>query len=66
MPQNVPKEYGGHGLMDPRYSAIVNEETVRAGVDGYLGILGSDMVLPYLLNYANEVQKRHWLPKIAR
>lgn len=52
--------------MDPRYAAIVNEECVRAGVDGFLGILGSDMVLPYLLNYANKQQKEYWLPRIAR
>ena len=65
-PQNVPKEYGGYGLMDPRYGAIVNEETVRAGVDGFLAILGTDMVLPYLLNYGSAAQKAEWLPRVAR
>lgn len=62
----MPKEYGGYGLMDPRYGAIVNEETVRAGVDGFLAILGTDMVLPYLLNYGSGAQKAEWLPRVAR
>jgi alkylation response protein AidB-like acyl-CoA dehydrogenase len=61
---SVPEEYGGAGADDFRYSAIIAEETGRAGVSSAgQGIgLHNDIVLPYFLAYANEEQKRRWLP----
>src|ERR1700736_574852 len=61
---SVPEEYGGAGVDDFRYSAIIAEETGQAGVSGVgQGIgLHNDIVLPYFLAYANEEQKRRWLP----
>lgn len=61
---SVPEEYGGAGADDFRYSAIIAEETGLAGVSSVgQGIgLHNDIVLPYFLAYANEEQKRHWLP----
>lgn len=61
---NVPEEYGGLGLDDYRYSAIISEETTRAGVaSAGAGIgLHNDIVIPYILAYATPEQKQRWLP----
>jgi acyl-CoA dehydrogenase len=58
----VPEEYGGAGVESYKFNAIINEESVRAGLT--LGPLRVhlDLVLPYLLGYANEEQRRRWLP----
>ncbi len=61
---SVPEEYGGAGVDDFRYSAIFAEETVRAGVASAGQGMGlhNDITLPYFMAYANEEQKRRWLP----
>src|SRR5262249_4333826 len=59
---DVPEEYGGAGVRDFRYNAIVAEEMMRAGATGPGFGLQSDIVAPYLLKYASEEQKRRWLP----
>jgi acyl-CoA dehydrogenase len=58
----VPEQYGGAGVESFKLNAIINEESVRAGLT--LGPLRVhlDLVLPYLLGYANEEQRRRWLP----
>mmetsp|Transcript_12635 Transcript_12635/g.31057 ORF Transcript_12635/g.31057 Transcript_12635/m.31057 type:complete len:512 (+) Transcript_12635:93-1628(+) len=61
----IPKEYGGHGLTDFRYSAIVCEEVEMAEASGFFANLGSDMVLPYFLKQMNAEQKKKFLPDIA-
>lgn len=58
----IPEEYGGGGLEDFRYNAILSEEAARA-----LIALGSlrvhiDINIPYFLAYANEEQKQRWFP----
>jgi long-chain-acyl-CoA dehydrogenase len=62
---SVPEEYGGAGVADYRYNVIVNEELTRAGASGPGFSLHSDMVLPYLLSFANEEQKCRWLPRMV-
>ncbi|MDT0308485.1 acyl-CoA dehydrogenase family protein [Streptomyces sp. DSM 44917] len=58
----VPQEYGGAGEESYKYYAVVAEETARAGVSfGSTGVHTS-LVLPYVLAYANEEQKKRWLP----
>ncbi len=61
---NVPEEYGGAGVDDYIYSAIIHEETVRSGASSAGSGIGlhNDIVIPYFLAYANEEQKRRWLP----
>src|SRR3984893_3890938 len=61
---SVPEEYGGAGADDFRYSAIIAEEIVRAGVASAGQGMGlhNDITLPYFMAYANEEQKRRWLP----
>ena len=62
---NIPEEYGGPGRTSYKYQAIINEETALAGVAiGHYGV-STGIVLPYLLNLANEEQKKRWLPGIA-
>ena len=62
---DAPEEYGGGGISDFRYNAILAEELWRAGATGIGWGLHSDIVLPYLLAYANADQKTRWLPKMA-
>ncbi|MEZ5209831.1 acyl-CoA dehydrogenase family protein [Gordonia sp. (in: high G+C Gram-positive bacteria)] len=58
----VPEVYGGDGVSSYKFNAILIEEAARADVG--LGTLRvhMDLVLPYLLNYCTEEQKRRWLP----
>jgi alkylation response protein AidB-like acyl-CoA dehydrogenase len=59
---DVPEEYGGGGVADFRYNAIIDEELTRAGASGIGFPLQNDVVAPYLLRLANDEQKRRWLP----
>ena len=63
----VPEEYGGAGVTDFRYNAIVSEEAAYAGVmPALLGpTLQADICMPYLLDLTNDEQKARWLPKVA-
>lgn len=62
---DAPEQYGGGGIRDFRYNAIITEELWRAGATGIGWGLHTDIVLPYILSYANEEQKKRWLPKMA-
>jgi acyl-CoA dehydrogenase len=57
----APVEYGGSGA-DFLYAAVVNEELARARAHGIMISLHSDIVLPYILEYGSEEQKRRWAP----
>ncbi|OBJ46453.1 acyl-CoA dehydrogenase [Mycolicibacterium mucogenicum] len=61
----VPEEYGGAGTDDYRFNVVVHEEAARANVS--LGTLRThlDIVLPYMLEYANEEQRARWFPGLA-
>lgn len=57
----VPEQYGGAGA-DFLHGVIIVEELARSNFSG-LGIrLHSDVVVPYLVDYATEEQKRKYLP----
>src|SRR5215472_6350522 len=60
----VPEEYGGAGVNDFRYSAIIAEESAWAEVVSAGMVIGlhNDIILPYFIAYANEEQKQRWLP----
>lgn len=60
----MPEEFGGLGL-DRRFAAVAVEEQARAGLSGPGFLLHSNIVMPYILNYGTEEQKRAWLPKGA-
>jgi len=57
----VPEEYGGLGA-DFLYSVIVTEELVRTNHSGLAASLHSDIIVPYIVSFATEEQKRKYLP----
>jgi alkylation response protein AidB-like acyl-CoA dehydrogenase len=63
----IPEEHGGGGVDDFRFNQILDEEIADAGITGSgLGLsLHNDTCLPYFLSFANDEQKRRWLPGIA-
>ncbi len=63
----VPEAFGGAGIKDFRYNAILSEEAAAAGVGpAILGpVLQADVCMPYLLELTNEDQKARWLPGAA-
>jgi alkylation response protein AidB-like acyl-CoA dehydrogenase len=63
----VAEEYGGLGINDFRYNAIVTEELARTGCAGpAVGYpLHSDIVCPYIEHYGTEALKLKWLPKMV-
>ena len=58
----VAEEYGGPGVADFRFPAIVTEEQSRVLASGPGFGVHSDIVVPYLTELATEEQKRRWLP----
>ncbi|NLU81417.1 acyl-CoA dehydrogenase family protein [Rhodococcus sp. HNM0569] len=58
----VPEEFGGGGVEDFRYNAVIAEETTRGGFSGIGFTLHNDVVAPYLVGLANDEQKKRWLP----
>ncbi|QCK15522.1 acyl-CoA dehydrogenase family protein [Mangrovivirga cuniculi] len=62
----VPEEYGGLGLDDFRYNAILIEELSRSGCAGpAIGYpLHSDIVLPYIIHNGSEELKKRVLPEM--
>ncbi|PKN04745.1 MAG: acyl-CoA dehydrogenase [Deltaproteobacteria bacterium HGW-Deltaproteobacteria-9] len=58
---NVSEEYGGPGA-DFLYSVIVIEELSRANASSFSTWLHSDIVVPYITSFANEEQKKKYLP----
>lgn len=63
----VPTEYGGSGVEDFRFNAILMEELARAGF-AYASSFGiqTDVVAPYLLRLTTEEQRARWLPGFCR
>jgi acyl-CoA dehydrogenase len=57
----VDPRYGGSGV-DFRYSAIINEEVIRAGSSGFAVGVHSDICVAYLDSYGTDEQKQRWLP----
>ncbi|MHA6782129.1 acyl-CoA dehydrogenase family protein [Pseudonocardia saturnea] len=63
----VPEQYGGAGLRDLRYSAVLQEKATTAAVaPAMLGPgLQADICLPYFLELATDEQQQRWRPGIA-
>ena len=61
----APVRFGGMGVQDFRYSAILIEEVAyaAAGTDAFL--MTNDIVGPYLWDLADEAQAARWLPGIT-
>lgn len=58
----VPEQYGGGGVKDFRYNAIIAEENTRGHFGGLGFTLQNDVVQPYLTELSTEEQKQRWLP----
>jgi acyl-CoA dehydrogenase len=58
---SVPARYGGQDA-DFIYSAILIEEMAKANFYGLSARLHSDVVVPYIVQFANEEQKKKYLP----
>ena len=59
---DVPEAYGGGGVTDFRYNAVIGEELTKAGASGVGFTLHNDVVAPYLLTLTDDEQKQRWLP----
>ena len=59
---DVDEQYGGGGVRDFRYNAVIDEEMTRIGASGVGFGLHNDVVGPYLRDLATDEQKRRWMP----
>lgn len=59
-------EYGGLGISDFRYNAVMAEEVVRSGMAGDTFSMQNDIIVPYLRDLATDEQKQRWLAKFTR
>jgi alkylation response protein AidB-like acyl-CoA dehydrogenase len=62
---NVPEQFGGGGVGDFRFNAVVAEELAVSGAGTPAFTLHNDIVAPYLISLANPEQQQRWLPGFA-
>ncbi|WP_328437035.1 acyl-CoA dehydrogenase family protein [Streptomyces sp. NBC_00444] len=60
-----PEEYGGQGIQDFRYNAIMAEEMHATGSVGIGLGLQNDVIPPYLTHLTTTEQKARWLPGVT-
>ncbi|HXO57513.1 MAG TPA: acyl-CoA dehydrogenase family protein, partial [Mycobacterium sp.] len=61
---NMPEQYGGGGVDDFRFNAVIDEEIARYGGPAPSLSLQNDVVGPYFSSLANDEQRQRWLPGI--
>jgi alkylation response protein AidB-like acyl-CoA dehydrogenase len=61
----IPEEYGGTGLGYPEYSVIIQEIAKVCGSIALSVAAHNSLCIGHILNYANEAQKKQYLPKLA-
>ena len=61
----VPEEYGGTGLGYPEYSIIIQEIAKVCGSIGLSVAAHNSLCTGHILDFANEEQKKQYLPKLA-
>ncbi len=59
-------EYGGLGIEDFRYNAVMTEEVVASGMAGDLFSMQNDIIVPYLRDLTTTEQQQRWLPAFTR
>jgi alkylation response protein AidB-like acyl-CoA dehydrogenase len=64
---SVDQRFGGAGVDDFRFNAVLNEEAARRGLAAFAlaFTLQNDVALPYLMELCNEPQLERWMPGIA-
>ncbi|MFF7984277.1 acyl-CoA dehydrogenase family protein [Streptomyces sp. NPDC007901] len=60
-----PEEYGGQGIRDFRYNAIMAEEMAATASVGIGLGLQNDVIPPYLMRLTTPEQKARWLPGVT-
>jgi alkylation response protein AidB-like acyl-CoA dehydrogenase len=58
----APEEFGGQGITDVRFNAIMTEEFYASGTVGIGFGLQNDIMASYLVHMTDEEQKKRWLP----
>jgi alkylation response protein AidB-like acyl-CoA dehydrogenase len=63
----IPESFGGGGVDDFRFNAVVVEELIGSGsmASGMCITLHNDVVLPYFLKLTTPEQAERWLPGMA-
>jgi acyl-CoA dehydrogenase len=61
----APEEFGGAGIDDFRFNAVVDEEVIYSGVGTDAFSLTNDIVGPYLIELTNAEQRQRWLPGVT-
>ncbi|CAH0172350.1 acyl-CoA dehydrogenase family protein [Roseomonas sp. CECT 9278] len=61
----MAEEHGGAGA-DFGYAAIIIEEIARTNASGIGFPLHSDIVVPYIEEFATPARRREWLPRMAK
>jgi alkylation response protein AidB-like acyl-CoA dehydrogenase len=63
----VAERFGGPGIDDFRFNAVLNEEAARRGLSAFAlaFTMQNDVALPYLLELATDEQRERWMPGIA-
>ncbi|PZT98496.1 MAG: acyl-CoA dehydrogenase [Gordonia sp. (in: high G+C Gram-positive bacteria)] len=62
---NLPEEFGGGGMEDFRFNAVIVEELAKFGSATPALSLQNDVVGPYMAKLTNDEQKQRWLPGFA-
>jgi alkylation response protein AidB-like acyl-CoA dehydrogenase len=62
---NVPEEFGGGGVDDFRFNAVVTEELAQAGPGTPAFSLHNDVIAPYFTSLTTSAQRQRWLPGFA-
>ncbi|HVV76525.1 MAG TPA: acyl-CoA dehydrogenase family protein [Mycobacteriales bacterium] len=60
-----PKEYGGRGATQMQ-QAIVNQEIAKAGLAGFIGVIGLGMCGPTVIAHGSDDQKGRYLGRLLR
>ncbi|MGY1688137.1 acyl-CoA dehydrogenase family protein [Geodermatophilus sp. SYSU D00867] len=63
---DIEERFGGGGVRDFRYNAVLDEEVTRVGASGLGFGLHNDVVSPYLRDLCTEEQAQRWLPGFCR
>ncbi len=63
----IPEAHGGGGVDDFRYNAVLDGVLVAGGGggSGMCITLHNDICLPYFLAYADDEQRKRWMPALA-
>ncbi|GGU22582.1 acyl-CoA dehydrogenase family protein [Nocardioides albus] len=59
---DVEEEFGGPGIKDFRFNAVLHEEMAKIGASGPGFFVHTDIIVPYISHLGTAEQKARWLP----